>query len=139
MNLAGFRRNQADSQCIDDVDFSVHCCTRRSAFFTTTSLVLLIAWTWKTFLARSRPIVVICIADGSFGSWLLDCFHNFGTLMPGAGAIHPICFGPKAVIVNALKSETPLTVAPNYRFKSLTLHGEFSANSAFSHKYTVGA
>jgi hypothetical protein len=27
-------------------------------------------------LARSRPIVVICIADGSFGSWLLDSLHT---------------------------------------------------------------
>ena len=24
----------------------------------------------------SRPIVVICISDGSFSSWLLDSFHN---------------------------------------------------------------
>jgi hypothetical protein len=29
---------------------------------------------------------------------LLDRFHNFGTLMPGAGAIHPICRGSEAVI-----------------------------------------
>src|SRR5471032_2430034 len=70
---------------------------RRNVFFTTTSLALLMPWTWKTFLAKSRPIVVISITDGSFASWLLDRFHNFGTLMPGAGAIHPICFGSKAV------------------------------------------
>src|SRR5665213_741442 len=78
---------------------NLRICTRRNVFFTTTLLAPLMPWTWKTVLARSRPIVVISIADGSFGSWLLDRFHNFGTLMPGAGAIHPICFAlPKADI-----------------------------------------
>jgi hypothetical protein len=42
----------------------------------------------------------------SFGSWLHDRFHNFGTLMPGAGAIHPICFGSKAGITHQLARTT---------------------------------
>src|SRR5438045_2829107 len=55
---------------------NLRICTRRNVFLTATSPALLIPWTWKTFLARSRPIVVISIADGSFGSWLLDSFHD---------------------------------------------------------------
>ncbi len=29
---------------------------------------------------------------GSLCSWWFDNFHQFGTQMPSAGAIHPICF-----------------------------------------------
>src|SRR4029077_18587932 len=40
-------------------------CDRRSDLRTTTWPLASTPWTWKTFLAKSRPIVVICIADGS--------------------------------------------------------------------------
>src|SRR5580704_17750988 len=56
-------------------------CDRRSDLRTITWPVASTPWTWKTFLAKSRPIVVICIADGShfarerlmaFTPWHLD-------------------------------------------------------------------
>src|SRR4029077_19781886 len=40
-------------------------CDRRSDLRTTTWPLASTPWTWKTLLAKSRPIVVICIADGS--------------------------------------------------------------------------
>jgi hypothetical protein len=53
---------------------------RRSRFLSTTLPSAVMPWTWKTCLARSRPIVVISMTDGSplvtFDS------HQLGTLMP---------------------------------------------------------
>src|ERR1700746_3333738 len=45
-------------------------------------------WTWNTCLARSRPIVAICMVDGS------SCDSSqrspYGDSSPGAGAVHHI-------------------------------------------------
>jgi hypothetical protein len=53
---------------------------RRNRFLSTMLPSAAMPWTWKTCLAKSRPIVVTCMADGSplvaFDS------HHLGTLMP---------------------------------------------------------
>ena len=45
------------------------------------------------------------------GGWLLllvvDDNHNFGTWMPGAGDIHPICFAAPIAVVDQTWSELP--------------------------------
>ena len=58
---------------------------RRRRRLTTTWPASSTPWTWKTCLARSRPIVVISMVDGSS----LVCFdsHQLGTTMPRGG--HP--------------------------------------------------
>ena len=63
------------------------------------------------FLARSSPIVVISIADGSFGSWMLDSYHTLALLMPGAGAIHPIWNGMRAWALAILSARSWRTTA----------------------------
>ena len=58
---------------------------------------------WKTRLARSRPIVVICMAEDSCSGCLTAAQPD--TQMPQAGAIHLICFGkPRIGISSSGKS-----------------------------------
>src|SRR5258705_8105331 len=56
------------------------------------------------FLAKSRPIVLISIADGSPHCGASIATTHFGTQMPGAGAIHPICFPPIRDVGDPLQS-----------------------------------
>jgi hypothetical protein len=53
-------------------------------------------WTWNQCLARSKPMVVICMVDGSSHCGVHRRPHC-GTSMPGAAAVHPIkTFGAAA-------------------------------------------
>src|SRR6201985_713407 len=50
-------------------------------------------WTWNQFLARSRPMAVICIADSSSYVWRSATTTLWHTSMPGVGAGHTINLG----------------------------------------------
>ncbi len=62
--------------------------SRRNFFLKTSFPAASAAWTTKMRLAMSNPTVVISPMDGLFA--MAKSSSAFGTLMPGAEAIHPI-------------------------------------------------
>jgi hypothetical protein len=53
---------------------------RRNRFFRTTLPSTAMPWTWNTCLAKSRPIVATCMADGS--PLVTSDGRRLGTAMP---------------------------------------------------------